>query len=85
MEYTKKLSKVFINYLKDMEIKETKGWFRYFGCYWELRVYPIFKKYNPDELKKYKRLIIEEFNYLNPKVREVSDIGKEHYNLMLAV
>ncbi len=48
-------------------------------------VYPIFKKYNLDELKKYQRLVIEEFNYLNPKVREVLDTGKEHYNLMLAV
>lgn len=83
-EYTKKLSDVFIKYLIDMEYEDMKGWYKYFGGYWEL-VYPIFKKYNPEELKEYEDLLNEEFTYFNPRVREILDTGEEHYNIMLAV
>ncbi len=50
--------------------------YKFFGGYWEL-AYPIFKKYAPEELKKYENKLPEEFDYFNPRVAEILASGDE--------
>jgi len=61
-----------------------EGLYKYAGGYWEL-LYPIFKKYTPDLLKRYENMLMEDFSYFNDDVRNLLDTGDEETNILEAI
>lgn len=72
-------------FLEVMKLQEKGfGTFKFFGVYWEV-IHPLFNKYQPELLKSYENLLNEEFEYFNPRVKEIIDTGDEEQNFKNAV
>lgn len=56
----------------------------YTGGYWEV-LYPVLKKYAPEKLEEYAKLIGQEFEIFNERVKELVDSGDEMTNYKNAI
>lgn len=82
MALEKRVQQFFNIVLLDQE--RGTGLFRYFGGYWEV-IYPILKKYDPQDLNEYEGLLCDQFTYFNPEVKELLDAGDEESNWALGI
>ncbi len=64
--------------------EDGSGQYKFTGGYWEV-LYPLLKKYAPEELKRYQNLLSEEFNYFDERVKAKVDTGDEEQNFRNAV
>ncbi len=67
-----------------MTNEQGRGEYKYCGGYWEV-LYPLLRKYAPEQLDSYERMLPENFDYFDDRVHEILDSGSEEKNFRNAV